>query len=746
MATNPFENLQMDNSGVPPVVNPFDSLPVPPPPPRNETEAEFSSGDWQALDALSGAAVFIEGATLGWSDEALVGIQSLTESAFSDKSLADIYAENKDSYDAAIKDFRQRNPGIAITAELVGAIVSPISKVGMGIRGAKSLGGLVARGGVEGAVAGVGSAERDSNLLQAGLEGATFGAGGTLVLGAPAALLKRRIETPLEQDGVFTPITIAGGKGETSGGLLQSFYRGVVGPSFGGGNIRVQEEAIVGPLAQRQAEAKKSFGKLVASNVAEAGEAKTILKSNISKIDDTGKAAKADIKDAADEAKEIIKGNYSLLLDKAEVSGSVINRKTKEILKLTDELEDGFRIQAVQNSLPAGMPKRNVKTIIEANTPNEALYELEKNWAEHGFKAAKGRSFRVNTDQLIKSMASRATKNDLAFFADSQDQVVKEIQKATALLEDRLSKGRISGEDLTNLRSNLGTKAATKSDDGQGVLQQMVYREMQSAIDDVIMSQLKGKGLASYTADKTSWASSVVLKNAVGKASTKAGRQGRFNMDEWVQSIKENSVRQARQGGGPLRQEAEKVDSIIKARTEDVTSAALTLSTKLTKRRNREITRATNKAKLEKVSIDKQNDALVKTISKDPEAVNKIAANKQREAVLKESIDAGEQQLSEINKLRTLENPSWFHQLAASGLIGAPAALATGANPVVGAVGAIGTSKVLTTPTTQKLLAGQLPFQETAQKAQFLGSEALGTVPLAGGRALTGMLTGENGR
>ena len=743
MATNPFENLQMDNSGVPPVVNPFDSLPVPPPPPRNETEAEFSSGDWQALDALSGAAVFIEGATLGWSDEALVGIQSLTESAFSDKSLADIYAENKDSYDAAIKDFRQRNPGIAITAELVGAIVSPISKVGMGIRGAKSLGGLVARGGVEGAVAGVGAAERDSNLLQAGLEGATFGAGGTLALGVPAALLKRRIETPLEQDGVFTPITLAGGKEETSGGILQSFYRGVVGPSFGGGDIRVQEEAIVGPLAQRQAEAKKSFDKLIVSNVAEAKEAKDILENNISNIGKKGKTEKENITEVRDEAKEIIKGNYAPLLGN---SGSVMNRKTKEIVKLTDELEDGFRIQAVQNSLPAEMPKRNVKTIIEANTPNEALYELEKNWAEHGFMAAKGRSFRVNTDQLIKSMASRATKNDLAFFADSQNQVVKEIQKAAGLLEDRLSKGRISGEDLTNLRSNLGTKAATKSDDGQGVLQQMVYREMQGAIDDVIMSQLKGKGLASYTADKTSWASSVVLKNAVGKASAKAGRQGRFKMDEWIQSIKENSVRQARQGGGPLRQEAEKVASIIKSRTEDVTSAAETLSTKLTKRRDREITRATNKAKLEKASIDKQNDALVKTISKDPDAVNKIAANKQREATLKEAIDAGEKQLSEINKLRTLENPSWFHQLAASGLVGAPAALATGSGPIAGAVGAVGTSKVLTTPTAQKLLAGQLPLQETAQKAQFLGSEALGTVPLAGGRALTGMLTGENGR
>lgn len=729
MATNPFENLQMDNSGVPPVVNPFNSLPVPPPPPKNETEAEFSSGDWQALDSLSGAALFIEGATLGWSDEALVGVQSLTESVFSDESLSDIYAENKDRYDAAIKDFRKRNPKVAMTAEIAGAIFSPISKIGMGIKGATSLAGLVARGGVEGAVAGVGSAERDSNLLQAGLEGATIGAGATAVLGAPLALFKRRIETPLEQDGVFKPITLAGGKEETSGGLLRSFYRGVVGPSFGGGNIRVQEEAIVGPLAQRQAEAKKSFDNLVKSNVAEAKEAGTILQNNISKITN-----------ASSDAKEIIKGNYSSLLGD---SGSVMNRKTKEILKLTDELQDAFRLKAVQNSLPAGMPKRNVKTITEANTPNEALYELERNWAEHGFKAAKERSFRINPDQLIKSMVSRATKNDLAFFADSQEQVIKEIQKTTDLLEDRLSKGRISGEDLTNLRSNLGTKAATKSDDGQGVLQQMVYRQMQGAIDDVIMSQLKGKGLASYTADKTAWASSVVLKDAVGRASTKAGRQGRFTMDEWVQSIKTNSVRQARQGGGPLRQEAEKVDSIIKARTNTVTDAAATLSTKLTKRRDREITRTTNKAKLEKSLLDKENNSLLKTISKNPEDVNKISDNKQREIVLKETIDAGEKELSEINKLRTIENPSWFHQLAASGLIGSPAALATGANPVVGALGAVGTSKVLATPTAQKMLAGQLPLQEAAQRAQFLGSEALGTAPLAGGRALTGLLTGQ---
>ena len=143
------------------------------------------------------------------------------------------------------------------------------------------------------------------------------------------------------------------------------------------------------------------------------------------------------------------------------------------------------------------MPKRNVKTIIEANTPNEALYELEKNWAEHGFKAAKGRSFRVNTDQLIKSMASRATKNDLAFFADSQNQVVKEIQKATALLEDRLSKGRISGEDFwQNLLGKHTPPGAAPVFDGN-VLYEVTYPD--SAIDQLeqFLSMLLCKGMHS---------------------------------------------------------------------------------------------------------------------------------------------------------------------------------------------------------------------------------------------------------
>ena len=36
---------------------------------NNEIEAEVASGEWTSEDSLAGALIFIEGATLGWSDE-----------------------------------------------------------------------------------------------------------------------------------------------------------------------------------------------------------------------------------------------------------------------------------------------------------------------------------------------------------------------------------------------------------------------------------------------------------------------------------------------------------------------------------------------------------------------------------------------------------------------------------------------------------------------------------------------------
>lgn len=55
------------------------------PPINNEIEAEIASGEWTSQDSLAGALIFLEGATLGWSDEVGVGLASIALSTTTDE-------------------------------------------------------------------------------------------------------------------------------------------------------------------------------------------------------------------------------------------------------------------------------------------------------------------------------------------------------------------------------------------------------------------------------------------------------------------------------------------------------------------------------------------------------------------------------------------------------------------------------------------------------------------------------------
>ena len=52
-----------------------------------------------------------------------------------------------------------------------------------------------------------------------------FGLGAGGLIGAGGWLLKKKIATPLEKDGVFTPITLAAKTDDPSEALYQAFYR-----------------------------------------------------------------------------------------------------------------------------------------------------------------------------------------------------------------------------------------------------------------------------------------------------------------------------------------------------------------------------------------------------------------------------------------------------------------------------------------------------------------------------------------
>jgi len=706
----------------------------------NKIEEDIATGEWTNLDSLSGALIFLEGATLGWSDEVGIGLASLAMSAGSDETQEEIYDRLKKDYDSMQESFSERHGGVATGLEIAGAVVSPISK----IKVASGLTGLVARGASEGAIYGAGKAEDVEAMKTEAFKGALAGAVGASVVGAGGWLLKRKIQAPLDTEKGFVPLTLAADKTKgSSEALLQTFYRDIVGPSWGGkGLVRTQEEAVVGPLLAAQKQRQKALVELKDVSSNEAKEATKQLNVALENLRDSTKAQKEGIEEAAKETAEIVKGDYSRFLGK---EGAIINRATKRIQNSIDVNSDAFRLSAFMSSLPAGTKVRQAESIVEAQNPNIAMLRLENLWAEEGFKSIKGRSFTLKPDELLQKVTERVSQNpQLQLLAVNKSEVASLVNNSMELLAAKRNPktGRISGEDLSAVRSAFGTAAASKSDvGGQSVLMQNLYREVQQAVDEQMKSQLSAKGLKAFEQDLEAWATHSVLKDSVLKASTKTGVNGKFSPDDWIAAIKTNSPRQARQGRGPLRAEAENLAALNKKNEQTIVEAANKLSEKMVTRRERELTRINNKAKAERTFLAEQVKKQRALLRNDPEVANKLAENTQKIKALEEEIATSGEELVSIGKARTPENPSWFHSLAATGTLAG--AMSGAGFAVAGPIGgglslgaALKAGQVLSSPTVQRTLAGQAAPQAAAQRfvQTPVGQQVRQVSPLLGAR------------
>ena len=61
----------------------------------NEVEASLATGDWTAKDSYIGASLFLEGVTLGWSDEAVAGAIAAGKYLGSEDDYSTIYKREK---------------------------------------------------------------------------------------------------------------------------------------------------------------------------------------------------------------------------------------------------------------------------------------------------------------------------------------------------------------------------------------------------------------------------------------------------------------------------------------------------------------------------------------------------------------------------------------------------------------------------------------------------------------------------
>ena len=232
---------------------------------------------WSSEDSLASAERFFSSMILGWGDDmqlwtaatinALPVVGTYARYGI-ETTVREQYDQLRSDYDARQREFRTRQPGAALTAEIAGSVASPVNVLRTPVMAgraaqAATTGGRVA---AEGAVYGAGEAA-EGERLQGAASGATssligYGVlrGGMNVAGrSVSAFTRRNVEGNLTDDaGNFVPITLAASKPEGAEGIIHTFYRDIVSPSFGGkGVIKAQEKRVIKP-AQEFLEAQSS--------------------------------------------------------------------------------------------------------------------------------------------------------------------------------------------------------------------------------------------------------------------------------------------------------------------------------------------------------------------------------------------------------------------------------------------------------------------------------------------------------
>ena len=702
--------------------------------PKTGVETELESGNWTNLDSVQGAGLVLEGMTLGWSDEALTAIGAAIETATSDtgEDYSTNYRRMKDTYDKQKAQFKEENPATAFGLELAGGFASP--------GGIFKNTGMIVRGLAEGAIYGAGASEGDTasaittDAILGGAVGGSVGAGFRGVQG----LFSRRVSTELGEGVDFIPLTLAAEKGS----FLQNLYQDVVGPSFGGkGVIRAQEDVVVKPLLKAQHNRETIIKETADAAKRAVISSKNKLKLALDKASNKLKSSIQDVKEAESSAISDISSRYGgtkagdiggqggLL----GTNGPVMARESRQIAEAIDEAENTFRLAAFGDSLPTGLSKTDVDEILTAGTPNAAMAKLDEAWSKTGFGMLKDRKFRMAPNQLKIEIEKKIQQDPLfELMAESKGSIATKINGVLEAISARAdNRGFINGKDLADLRGALGTAAAKSSDaGGESVVLKALYSQVQEIVDAKMVSQLSPKAAELFKLERSRWKTNTILRDAVLTSSKKTGTHGRFTPDNWIAAVASNSAREARGGKGPLAEVAQDLANTARVGEEAIKETTKNLAARISERKEREIQRQLNKAKIERTSLNAKNAKLKSRLMGSGEKAQEVAANTNRLRSLEEEATAFAEELASIKAARVNEKPSWFHTLAATQFLGLPQALAYGLKGAGLVAGAVGGAK-LAEPAAQRFLAGQTSVQKAGQAAAAsqVGQALIGGLP-----------------
>ena len=750
---------------------------------KSKEDLEVEENAWESEDSLAAAQRFFSSMALGWGDEMGLWTAAAVASATTGNPIKEVYADMRKDYDAKQANFAEDHAGAAMAADIAGSIASPANLLGAGAVGAKVVGSmpsvasglaakvpglsaargglntaaqakvvgapaLLGRAGAEGAIYGAGEAKEGERLRGLG-EGALYGAGGYAalrtvgkVVSTPVDFLtRRRVEGDMvDAAGNFIPITLAAQSPKGSEGFLHNLYRDVIGPAFGAkGVLREQEDVVIKPISN-VVEEHKTFTK----NLEDAADRQlsTIKTTFIQNIKDQNKITEELKKLAAKEkGKDIQPLESKIKLLKEGKDEQLAAQALTDFTTLTNARRLDFREKAFTHAMPDGATTADRARIAAMSSMSDRMRAVDQLWKVKGYKMLTDRTYRFKAGEVDAKLKKTILSDDY-FKVNNVDSkpfmdMVTKIQDDIGFFKDK--NGRITGKTLGALRSKLGS-VANKATDPQI---RRGYYAIQSSIDDMIMAQMPKAAKEAFKRESQKWKSNVILRETVEAANNDTKARGAFTESDWVKEAFKNSKYDKRYATGPLVKDALALESNLKSSEKSISKMASRAAKKkafmvegVLKQHKQALAK-----KLQALEAEKQ--AAIRKMGQDRFAAEEVGANTLEINKAQKELRELTEQLNTLQKLRTPENPSWFHSLAAHSILATGGFLAGGpvgalASPAIG----VGASKLLATQGAQKALAGQTRVQQNIQR--MLQSDITGlTADVLGRAGSKGMFTGQ---
>lgn len=416
-------------------------------------------------------------------------------------------------------------------------------------------------------------------------------------------------------------------------------------------------------------------------------------------------------------------------LENAVDTNAIKAAATREADAAVNAAESSFRTEALVKSLPTNA-REGLADEISAMSPQDALRAVRASWSATGFSAAKNANYDMDLPSVEKAiekiLKKNATKVALAG-ANGKTAATTINNYVTAMVKERAKDGVMKGEDLLQLRSEIGTVINNLSDNQAATRE--ITKPIQQYFDNMLVSKLGSDDAASFLKDKELWKLKSTLEDAVSVATGRnKDLQGAFTTDDWIAANKKQGTFFSSVGEGVLQKDAQDVSKLAKQRKELIEGNALRDAAVVEKKTKEAVAAERTMLKRQKDQLATDNQARKRTIEKTFEDSKKTARDvEQRANALAEERARFSQFISTIDEdiaklergLRFFQDnvpkdSTIFERLFATSILGSvvPAgeSLSLGWNI---AVTGTGLGKALSFESTQRALAGQTGFQKT---------------------------------